>query len=80
MLLGLGNPFEIGPDGNREQVIAKYRNYLWRRIKRFHRFRLQVRKLRGQVLGCFCKSRHPEIDDVQCHGDVLAEVTEELNK
>jgi len=28
----LGNPFQIGRDGTREDVIAKYRVWLWRRI------------------------------------------------
>ena len=25
----LGNPFKVGRDGNREEVIRKYREYLW---------------------------------------------------
>src|SRR5262245_58764119 len=30
----LGNPFRIGEHGTREEVIAKYRVWLWRQIQR----------------------------------------------
>ncbi len=29
----LGNPYALGRDGNREQVIAKYRRWLWARLQ-----------------------------------------------
>lgn len=29
----LGNPFQIGRDGTREQVIAKYRAWLWKQLR-----------------------------------------------
>ena len=32
----LGNPFQIGRDGTREQVIDKYRAWLWDRIRWTH--------------------------------------------
>ena len=32
----LGNPFQIGRDGTREQVIAKYSTWLWNRIRWIH--------------------------------------------
>ena len=28
--LGVGNPFVIGKDGTREEVVEKYRNFIWR--------------------------------------------------
>lgn len=56
-----GNPFRIGPDGDRDQVIAAYEAHL--------RFSPELRKrlpeLRGKVLGCWCAPQ-------PCHGDVLA--------
>lgn len=59
-----GNPFQIGPDGNREEVIAKYRAYLEKNVV----LKAQTkRELRGKVLACWCAPN-------ACHGDVLAEV------
>lgn len=57
-----GNPFVIGRDGTREQVIAKYRAYLLRN----ERLMAALSELRGRDLVCWCA---PEA----CHGDVLRE-------
>lgn len=65
---GYGNSFVIGKDGTRLEVIAKHRAKvladpaLVARIKR---------ELKGKVLGCWCA---PE----PCHGDVLAEIANEV--
>ena len=59
---GWGNPFKIGRDGSREEVIEKYRTWLRDRPDLIDRAR---RELHGKILGCWCK---PE----PCHGDVLA--------
>lgn len=59
-----GNPFVIGEDGNREEVIAKFRDYLTRKPKLVERAR---QELKGKVLGCFCSVSEP------CHGDVWIE-------
>ena len=58
-----GNPFEIGVDGTREEVIVKYREYL---LSNKHLMN-DLHELKGKTLGCWCKP-HP------CHGDVIAEV------
>lgn len=55
-----GNPFRIGVDGTREEVIQKYRR--WVRDQP-----LPFDELRGKNLGCYC---HPH----PCHGDVLMEL------
>lgn len=60
-----GNPFRIGADGTRDEVIAKYRDYILSRPDLL----AQLHTLRGQVLGCWCKPQ-------RCHGDVLAELAE----
>lgn len=60
-----GNPFVIGRDGNREKVIAKYRTWLMLDEQKKLR-ELMLNKLKGKILGCFCK---PE----SCHGDVICE-------
>jgi Domain of unknown function (DUF4326) len=60
-----GNPFVIGRDGTREEVISKYRAYLLSNPNLMAR----LPSLKGKVLGCWC---HPKA----CHGDVLAELAE----
>lgn len=57
-----GNPFVIGPDGDRAEVVKKYEQYL---LSNPQLLADCVRELKGKVLGCFC---HP----LPCHGDVLA--------
>ena len=55
-----GNPFNIGKDGNREEVIKKYKKYLIGNKKLID----SLSELRGKTLGCWCKP-------LACHGDVL---------
>ena len=68
----LGNPFQIGQDGSREEVIEKYRRWLWARMKEKgvvydEIMRLAKRYAEGSriVLGCWC---YPQ----SCHGEVVA--------
>ena len=58
-----GNPFKIGRDGTREEVINKYRKYISTRED----LRLALSELWGKRLGCYCAP-------LPCHGDVLAEL------
>jgi len=60
-----GNPFEIGKDGSRKEVIEKYRKYVLENEELMN----DLHELKGKVLGCWCK---PEA----CHGDVLVELVE----
>lgn len=62
-----GNPFLLGRDGGRDEVIAKYRAWLIRNPALMAR----LPELAGLTLGCWCK---PE----PCHGDVLAELATPL--
>ncbi len=57
-----GNPFHIGRDGTREEVIEKYRT--WLRANPYL-MRLARRELIGRTLGCWCAPH-------ACHGDELA--------
>lgn len=57
-----GNPFEIGRHGTRDEVIAKYREWLLSGDL-VH----EVTELRGKTLGCWCAPN-------ACHGDVLVEL------
>jgi hypothetical protein len=61
------NPFKIGRDGTREEVIEKYR----RRVLETPSLMADLGELRGRVLGCWCKP-------AACHGDVLAELADAL--
>lgn len=56
-----GNPYIIGRDGSREEVIDKYQKYLVSTPELLGLVRVE---LRGKDLVCFCA---PE----NCHGDVL---------
>jgi hypothetical protein len=62
-----GNPFRIGPDGTREQVINKYR--VW--IKTQPQLMARIPELKDKVLGCFCAPNY-------CHGYVLAAMADGL--
>lgn len=58
-----GNPFKLGDDGTRDEVIEKYRAWLQTQPELL----LALPELTGKVLGCWCA---PE----KCHGDVLLEL------
>jgi Domain of unknown function (DUF4326) len=56
-----GNPFRIGEHGTREEVIAKYEEYLLATPRLLR----MLPELKGKRLGCWCAPN-------PCHGDVLA--------
>jgi hypothetical protein len=60
-----GNPYSIGKDGTRKEVIEKYRIYFYNKILLDKNFYRAICKLKGKILGCWCK---PE----DCHGDIIA--------
>ena len=59
-----GNPFVIGVDGDRAAVVAKYRRWLWARMRSCPEFASDVLALHGRDLCCCCAP-------AACHGDVL---------
>ena len=59
-----GNPYLIGRDGDRTEVIARYRTWLLGQPVLIERAK---RELKGKVLGCWCSP-------LACHGDVLSEI------
>ena len=63
-----GNPFVIGKDGDRDEVIAKYRAWL---LTQPATVEAAKRELVGKDLVCFCSPK-------SCHGDVLLEVANTL--
>jgi len=60
-----GNPFVIGRDGDRAEVIDRYRAYLRHRPELV----AALGELRGRQLACHCSPQ-------PCHGDVLAELAD----
>ena len=60
-----GNPYVVGKDGTREEVIQKYRNYLLERLKTGTK--LPIGELRGKDLVCWCSP-------LPCHADILLEL------
>lgn len=58
-----GNPFHIGKDGNRKEVIEKYKEWVLTQPKIIEK----LEELRGKRLGCYCKP-------AACHGDILIEL------
>ncbi|HDH15296.1 MAG TPA: DUF4326 domain-containing protein [Gammaproteobacteria bacterium] len=65
-----GNPYAIGFDGDRDEVIRKYqydfeRDYL-------KSSKEDALSLRGKILGCHCKP-------AACHGDVIANYLNSLD-
>jgi hypothetical protein len=66
-----GNPFQIGEDGNRQEVIDKYRVWLYERLMKDSELWERIHSLLGgKRLGCFCAPQ-------ACHGDVLAGVADQ---
>jgi hypothetical protein len=66
-----GNPFVIGKDGTRDEVILKYRNYFYDKIIKDEDFLKAVLLLKDKVLGCFCKPQ-------DCHGDIIVGFLDEI--
>ena len=58
-----GNPFRIGIDGTRKEVIAKYKQWIETQPDLLD----SLHELEGKRLGCFCSPQ-------ACHGDVLVEL------
>ena len=64
-----GNRWHVGRDGSREEVIARYRMELWRRIRAGEIALEELAELDGCWLACWC-------EPLPCHGNVLARAAE----
>ena len=77
----LGNPFKIGKDGTRQEVVRRYRGWLWEQIKQRGEVYRELERLaaiarQGDLtLICWCKERGRNVD---CHGDQLKRAIEWL--
>jgi Domain of unknown function (DUF4326) len=63
-----GNPFVIGRDGTRDEVIEKYREWILKQPELMQ----SLRELKGKHLVCWCS---PE----PCHGQVLLDLLVEVS-
>jgi hypothetical protein len=68
-----GNPFIIGKDGTREQVIEKYSDCLRHGINELNIIEAIKKLPEDAILGCYCKP-------LPCHGDVIIKIWEELHE
>ena len=62
-----GNPFVIGADGSRTDVVRKFEEYLKSNPLLMEAAK---RELKGKNLVCFCAP-------LACHGDVLSQIANE---
>jgi len=62
-----GNPYVIGPDGTRDEVIQKYEQH----IRTSPILMRALPGLSGKTLGCWCPPK-------PCHGDVLIKILNEM--
>lgn len=63
-----GNPFVIGVDGSRGEVISKYAQYL----RSSPSLLSDLHELKGRDLVCFCKPK-------ACHGDILLSLSNQTS-
>ena len=61
-----GNPFIIGRNGTREEVISKCKVHVLNRPDLIY----DLQELVGKTLGCWCKPK-------ACHGDILVQMIED---
>lgn len=79
----LGNPFVLGEHGSRDEVVEKYRRWLWEQIKEegaVYRELLRLKaaaQKRELLLVCWCKRPNKE---VACHGDIIKQAIEWLDR
>jgi len=64
-----GNPFRIGKDGNRKEVLQKYQDWIGEQ----HELLKDLHELKGKTLGCHCAPKH-------CHGNILAKLADLLEE
>lgn len=64
------NPFKIGKDGDRDEVICKYEKFIRNKLEKNPVLREELKKLKNKNLGCWCA---PD----KCHGDILLKLLNE---
>lgn len=75
----LGNPFEVGEDGTREEVVAKFEQVFSQRIEDDPQFADAVASLAGKRLGCWCQQLAERGGGAMCHGEIIAAYAQALD-
>jgi hypothetical protein len=71
------NPFEIGKDGTREEVLAKYERHLYDVLLATEEGRRRLEDLRGKIIACWCAGKDgaplllSKDDPLHCHGQIV---------
>ncbi len=65
------NPFKIGKDRNRDEVLDKYEKYIRDLLKKNSKLIEELLMLKGKNLGCWCVPN-------KCHGHILLKIINEL--
>lgn len=68
----LGNPYKMGEDGDRLEVIEKFEQDFHDRLEEDEEFREAVKNLAGKTLACWCAPK-------ACHGSVIVQAVSRLN-
>lgn len=61
-----GNPFEIGRDGDRDEVIRKYDDWIRQQPELMN----SIHELDDKILACWCAP-------LPCHGEILIKIIKE---
>ena len=64
-----GNPFTIGKDGTRDEVVEKYKQWILKQPELL----ADLPELKGKVLACWCAPQN-------CHAEVLVELANQNKK
>lgn len=81
------NPYKIGRDGTREEVIQKFRDNIVTRLEGDTHLQEELRKLKGYNLGCWCvpedwvweEHMGDNEEDFVCHGQVLCQLIDQYS-
>lgn len=63
-----GNPYRVGPDGDLDDVLAKYETW----VRSQPQLMAKLPEIAGKTLGCWCHEYKG------CHGDILIKLCEEV--
>jgi hypothetical protein len=66
------NPYKIGKDGTREEILFKYKKFIVNKLENNKDLVIELLSLKDKKLGCWCC---PEM----CHGNVLLELIDEYS-
>jgi hypothetical protein len=65
----LGNPYAIGVDGTRDEVVEQYEKYAWQRMHKDEKFRGLLLSCENRRVACWCAP-------LNCHVEAIARLIE----